>query len=474
MKHVVIIGGGISGLAAAYYAQQAGGVRVTLLERGARVGGKILSETVDGFVVEGGPDSFISQKPAGMELCRELGLSGELMGANPEHKTTYVVSGGKLHAMPEGMMLMAPTMVLPFLKSRLFSWAGKMRMGMELVLPARKDAEDESLANFVRRRLGREALEKLAGPLLGGIYAADPERMSMESTFPLFPELERKYGSLLKGMLKRKKARTASAAQAKKSGAQTAMFVTLRGGLEQLVSALQERIAAGTIRLNQKIERIEREPDGFKIAIEGEPAIHADDIVFCTPAFVTAELLREVAPRLAEKLNAVRYVTTATVSLGYRLAELEHDLDGYGFIVADGEKRRITACSWSSTKFSHRAPQELALIRAFVGGARAEHLAEQAPAALIAMVREELKATMGIAAEPVLARAYAWRFANPQYDVGHKKRVEEMERLAAETPGIYLAGAALYGPGIPDCIQTSKNAVGRLAAQLENEMMETA
>lgn len=241
-----------------------------------------------------------------------------------------------------------------------------------------------------------------------------------------------------------------------------------------MIDALVARIEPGTIRLNQKIDGITREQDGYRIAIAGGEALHADDIVFCTPAYVTGELVDGIAPELGQRLRALRYVTTATVSVGYRRDEVGHALDGYGFIVAAGEKRRITACSWSSTKFGHRAAGDRVLIRAFVGGARNEELAEQDESALIALVREELKATMGITAEPVMARAYQWRSSNPQYDVGHKQRVAEMERMASETPGIYLAGAALYGPGLPDCIQTSKNAVARIMAQKNTPTLETA
>ncbi|HEY0306566.1 MAG TPA: protoporphyrinogen oxidase [Acidobacteriaceae bacterium] len=466
MKNVVIIGGGITGLAAAYYLQQHahGAIRVTLIESSSRLGGKITSVREDGFLIEGGPDSFITQKAGALALCRELGLDGDLTPSNTAHKTTYVVSGGKLHAMPEGMMLMAPTMMIPFLRSGLISWPGKMRMGMEMFLPRRDNDGDESLSSFITRRLGAEALDKLAGPLIGGIYAADPEKLSLRSTFPMFLEMEKKYGSLLRGMLRRKKAAAAPAATQAAPAAATqpavkrapmSMFMTLRGGLQQLVDTLVARIDPASILLGRQILPITPDAGGYRIDFSDGDHMHADEVLFATPAHVTGDLLTWIDPQLSVKLHAIRYVSTATVSLAYKVSDLGKKPDGFGFVVPHSERRKITACSWSSTKFDHRAPEDGVLLRVFVGGDRAQELAELSEEALAEMAREELRITMGITATPVLTKVYRWCKGNPQYDVGHLDRVEEIDGMAAKHPGLHLAGAAFRGAGIPDCIQSA-------------------
>jgi oxygen-dependent protoporphyrinogen oxidase len=460
MTRTVIVGGGISGLATAFHLQECGLRDYTLIEGAPRWGGKITTAREDGFTIEGGPDSFITQKTAGTELCKRLGLEDQLVGSNSgKGATVYIWSGGRLHAMPEGMMLMAPTMVLPFLRTRLISWSGKLRMGMEVFIPRARGDEDESLAGFVRRRLGAEALNKLAGPLMGGIYAADPERMSLKSTFPMFLEMEKKHGSLLRGMMKRARARTAHGAK------RPPMFMTLRGGLQQLSDALVAQLPQESLRAGCSALAVHRHAGRYRIDLSDGSCLLAEDVVFATPSFATADLVEQLDPVLAERLRAIRYVSTATVSLGFRRSEIAHPLQGSGFIVPPSEGRRITACSWSSAKFQHRAPQDCVLLRVFIGGALAEELAEQDEAVLVQLAREELQAILGIAATPVLAKAYRWPKANPQYDLGHEERVAEIERSLSNLPGLYLAGAAYHGPGIPDCIQSGRKAAQTIAAR---------
>jgi len=456
----VIVGGGISGLATAYTLQERGPRDYTLIEGSPRWGGKITSVHENGFTIEGGPDSFITQKAAGLDLCKRLGLEDQLVGSNSgKNAATFIWSGGRLHRMPEGMMLMAPTMVLPFLRSRLISWPGKMRAGLEVFIPRARGDEDESLAGFVRRRLGNELLNKIAGPLMGGIYAADPERMSLKSTFPMFLEMEKKHGSLLLGMMKRTRPRVAHGAK------RPPMFMTLRGGLQQLSDALAARLPETNLRVGCRAISVSRYAERYKIDLSDGSSLLADDVVFATPSFVTADLVEQLDPTLAERLRAIRYVSTATVSLGFRRSEIAHPLQGAGFIVPPGEGRRITACSWSSAKFNHRAPEDCVLLRVFIGGALAEELAEQDEAALVQLAREELQVILGIAATPVLARAYRWSKANPKYDLGHEERVAEIERSLPNLPGLHLAGAAYHGPGIPDCIQSGTKAAAAIAAR---------
>ena len=474
MKKIAIIGGGITGLATAFYLQEYthGAVDITLIESAPRLGGKIASAQESGFVIDGGADSFLTRKTVMLDLCRKLGLEDQLVGSNSAKRTTYVWSRGHLHPMPEGMMLMAPTMVLPFLRSRLVSWRGKLRMGMEMFIPKRPKDEDESLASFVRRRLGKEALDKIAAPLMAGIFAADPEILSMQSTFPTFLEMERKHGSLLRGILQQKRAKERIPVRPGPKDVSPSMFMTLRGGLQQLVDAIVSRLHPQTVLLNRHVLSVTRDQEQYRIDLSDGPCILADEIVFATPAYVTANLIREIDPVLAMKLRAIRYVSTATVSLGFESSDINFPLDGFGFVVPHNENRQITACSWSSTKFNHRAPEGYALIRVFVGGARAEALAELDEAALVELAREELRAIMGITATPLLTRTYRWHKANPQYDVGHQARTADIDKIVAWHPGLHLAGAAYHGSGIPDCIQGAIKVAQSIARKTQHKQEE--
>ncbi len=461
MNKTVIVGGGIAGLATAFYLQEFGSSNYTLIECSPTCGGKITSTSRDGFLIEGGPDSFITQKPAALNLCKRLGLGDQLVGSNTgKQATTYVWSGGRLHPMPEGMMLMAPTMVLPFLRSSLISWPGKIRMGMELFIPKLNSTQDESLASFVRRRLGTEALNKIAGPLMGGIHAADPEKLSLSSTFPMFQDMEKKHGSLLRGMMKRPKRGTAN------SSKPTPMFMTLHGGLQQLSDALVAQLPAHTVRSGCTVLNVRPHEAQYQVLLSDGSSILADHIVFATPSYVTADLVQQTDPTLASRLRAIRYVSTATVSLAFRRADIAHPMQGAGFIVPKSEGRKITACSWSSAKFPHRAPDDSVLLRVFIGGALAEDLAEQDEPALIELARNELRTIMGITAAPILAKAYRWNKANPQYDLGHGSRITEIEQSLTDLPGLYLAGAAYRGAGLPDCIQSGIIAARSIAERV--------
>jgi oxygen-dependent protoporphyrinogen oxidase len=451
MKHTIIIGGGITGLTAAYYLQKAcnGEIAVTLIEGSQRLGGKIATARTGGFLVEGGPDSFLARKTVTLELCRELGLEDQLQPARAGKYPTFVWSGGRLRPLPMG--------VKPMVGSRLISLPGKLRMAAEVLIPPRRMDGDESVASFMRRRFGSEMLEKLAGPLMGGIYAADPERLSLESTFSFLRVMEKKYGSVLRGW---KKVRGGSQGKAGRS-----MFLTLRGGLLQLTEALETAIGPAVIERDVPVAAVLPQQGRYEVVLEDGRSLTADDVVFATPAHVTAGLLAYIDTALAERLRAIRYVTTATVSLGFREQDLPQGLDGFGFVVPRMEQRRINACTWTSTKFEGRAPDGHVLMRVFVGGAGAEANAERTNEALIALARQEVDAAMNIAAEPVLAQVYRWTKGNPQYEVGHRERVMEIEHLAAKHRGLYLAGAAYHGAGIPDCIENAQAVVRELAGK---------
>lgn len=464
---IVIVGGGIAGLATAYSLQKEAAAHeldlaLTLVERDTRLGGKVVTDTPGGFVIEGGPDSFITQKPWALELCRELGLEERLVGTNDGPRTTYVLRGGKLRKMPDGMMMIIPTRFMPFVTSGLISWRGKLRMGLDLLIPPRRDDADESLAHFIRRRLGEEALDVLAEPLMAGIHVSDAETLSLQAAFPRFIDTERRYGSLTRGMVA---ARRASAAQAKDHPAdKITAFMTLQRGLQEIIGALEQAIHAD-VRLSTGVTGLAIDPDGtYHLTLSDGARLEADAAVLATPAYVSAELLRDAAPEIAAKLDTIRYVSTATISLGYDASAFEHPLNGFGFVVPRSEPTRLLACTWTSTKFPQRAAPGTVLLRAFVGGPRREDLTMLDDGALVRLVREELETIMGVHAAPTVARVFRWHRANPQYEVGHLDRVSEIEALCP--PGLYLTGSAYRGVGIPDCIRQGQDTASSAAQHL--------
>lgn len=469
---VVIVGGGISGLSAAWYLEQnarARGVEVdyTLVESATRWGGKLFTETVDSdgpqpFVVEAGPDAFITMKPWALELAREIGLSDHLIPINPDVSTIYVLDHGRPVAMPEGVLLMVPTRFWPFVSSRLFSLPAKLRMGLELVIPPRRDDADETLANFVRRRLGTQALDKIAEPLMSGIYNADAEAMSIMATFPRFRELEKKHGSLIRGMVK---SRPAKRGLAPGAPASTSAFMSFRGGVQELSDALVPRLG-GDLRPGTRIaEMTAVAGGGYRLTTDRGDAIHADAVILTTAAYTAADLLRAMSPAVAGMLDGIRYLGTGTLSLAYRAADVTKPLDGLGLVVPKGENRPINAITISSTKFSHRAPRDTVLLRVFYGGTRSPASMDYDDQRLLTVVRDELRDILGIHAAPLFHRIYRWPRANPQYDVNHLERVS---RIETELPrGVYVTGGAYRGVGMPDCVQQAKATVERVIEQLE-------
>jgi oxygen-dependent protoporphyrinogen oxidase len=461
--HIAIVGGGITGLAAAYYLtkkSRAAGVPLsyTLLEASPNLGGKIVSERAGGFLVEGGPDCFLTRKPWALSLCRELGLESDLLGTNEARRKVYVLNGGRLHPLPAGVMLIVPTQFLPFATSRLISIPGKLRMAMDLFIPPRREDGDETLASFVRRRLGDEALDKIAEPLLSGIHVSDPERLSLKSSFPRLMEVERKYGSLIRGMLA---ARRAMHQSSNGSRPRLPMFMSLRGGMQQLVDAVVARLEPTALRVNRPVETVRHtgasEP-GYQVHLQGGEVLEADAVIMATPADVSGRLLQELDVGLAAELGRMRYVSTAVVSLGYRPQAGLPNLKGFGFIIPKSEDRLISACTWSSTKFDYRAPEGHSLVRCFMGGPANEAMAELDDAAMTQVVRQELADIMGLHAEPDVVRIYRWHKVNPQYDLGHLDRVAHMREHVAQHSGLFLAGSSYDGVGVPDCVRQGKEA----------------
>ena len=466
MKRAVIIGGGISGLSVAYYltrevARSEVDIEVTLIEKGKRFGGCIVTEKVDGFIIEGGPDCFLSEKPWALQLCEDLGLGDRLLCTNEENRKVFILSRGRLHELPEGFMLMIPTSFTPFLKSSLISLPGKLRMAMDLFLPRKRSGEEESLAQFVRRRLGNEALEKIAEPLVAGIHAGTPETMSLSSTFPRFIQLEEEYRSLILAMLARKK--MAREFAQRRSGTKRTMFMTLLDGMMELTDALKARLDKRSLLSNKRVTRINRLRDTdfpnnpiYQVHMESGEALRADCVVLATPGYVTAELLQDMDGPLSEVLLSIPSVSTATISLAYRGAEVHHPLDGFGFVVPRAENRKIMASTWTSVKFSNRSPPDSVLLRAFVGGAQNEDLVRMDEEVIIDIVRKELMDIMGITADPILTRIYRWDKSMPQYRLGHAERLSHLEERLLRYPGLYLTGCAYRGIGISDCIHDGK------------------
>lgn len=468
-KRVVVVGGGIAGLAAAYRLKTRGGVSVTLVESDSRLGGKIRTDRVDGFVVEGGPDTFLSYKPRGIGLCRELGLEDRLHGTNEKVRRTFVMRGGALYELPEGLTGLIPSRFGPMLRTGLISPLGKLRMGLDYLIPPRSTNGDESLAAFVERRLGRELYDRLIEPLMSGIYAGDGEQLSLGATFPQLRQTEREHGSLIRGMLAAKRGRPVSGRGGTgPGGKQWPAFVTPTTGLAEIVEALESRLGDVDIRRGTPVGRVEAGPVGYRLILENGEALGAESVVLATPAFVTSRLVEGLDPDMAGVLRAIPHVSTATVSVAYPLGDIPRPLDGYGYIIPRAEGRSILACTWTSTKFPHRAPEGYGLIRAFIGRAGQGDVLRGSDDDLVGLVREELRAVLGITAPPMMRRVFRWPDAMPQYTLGHLDRLATIERRLAAHPGLFVAGNAYRGIGIPDCIQSGESAAERMLGFLES------
>jgi oxygen-dependent protoporphyrinogen oxidase len=464
MTHATIIGGGIAGLSTAYYlqkhARESGrALPWTLLEATPRLGGKIITERVEGeFTVEGGPDSFVTDKPWCLELCHELGLADQLIPSNELQRKVYILRDGRLVAFPSGFRLTIPTELKPFLSTPLISPLGKLRMAMDYFVPPREGDGDISLADFIGRRLGHECVDRIAGPLMAGIFVSDPQRLSMKGTFPRFLDMEKKHGSLIKAA----KAARLHPSPVNPLAAGHAMFNSLRRGMGHLAESLAGRLE-GDVRLAHQALGIQRGGGRLRVDTDHGP-VETDAVVLALPAYHAARLVKDIHPDLSEQLAALRYLSTTTVTSAFMREDLPEgrELDGFGVLIPAPENRQIIACTWSSVKFRHRAPSGTFLLRAFIGGHPRQELAELPDDRIIALVSEEYRKLFGITAAPIFHRIYRWHRGNPQYDVGHLDRVAEMERIAAETPGLFLAGSAFHGIGMPDCIRSGKTAAQRI------------
>ena len=474
MNRIMIIGGGIAGLSAAYYAvkkskEQGLPVQLTLIESDSRWGGKIITDRAvfdDGqFIIEGGPDTFLATKPYATALCKELGLGERLHGTNPNQKNTYVLHRNKLEPLPDGLAMMIPTNMQAIFKSHLVSWFGKARMGLDFILPPQALNGDESLGTFVSRRLGREAYENLIEPLMSGIYAGDGDALSLASTFPYLRDLEIKYASLARGALEMRKQSNGKSVQGSRSA-----FLTPTTGLVEIVEALVNYLQANNVdlRLNTRVTRITYQSPVlskvkgslFYVKLETGASLESDSVILATPAPVSGTLLASFDLELATVLQSIPYISTATISLAYRQSDLPRPLDGYGYVIPRREGRKALACTWTSTKFPHRAPEGYALIRVFVGRAGQDNPGNEND--LLALAKEELALTLDITAEPILSRVFLWESAMPQYNLGHPEKLSQIESALERHPGLAFAGNGYRGIGIPDCIHSGELAVNKI------------
>jgi len=439
---VFIVGGGISGLSAAWYLDKAG-IRATLVEQSARLGGVIQTEHVQGSTLEAGPDSFLAIKPAALELIRNVGLADQVIGSNDHSRSTFIQKRGRLEPLPDGMMMMVPTKILPVVRSRLLGWGTKIKMGLEYF---RRPSEqpDRSVRDFLHDHYGQESVDYLAEPLLAGIYGGDPAQLSANSVLTRFVELEKKYGSLTRGIL---------AERRPSSGGP--LFRTLRGGLSTLIEALEGSVD----RVQGTAEALERIAGMWRVRVNGEWT-QAGSVVLAVRAYQAAALLQPHAPELASLLNAIPYTSSLTLSIGFNRAGIKHPLNGHGFLVPKLERKHVKACTWVHRKFDYRVPENQVVMRCFMSG---ESL-DQSDSALLDIARAELRDIMGVEAEPIFHTIHRWPRSMAQYTVGHEKRIEEVRSRAGALSGLYLAGNYFDGIGIPDCIRLGKAAAEAIAA----------
>ena len=447
---VAVIGGGITGLAAAYELQLRG-VHVRLIEATPRLGGVILTERIDGWVIDAGPDALLVHKPAAVNLCGELGLADRLMSTQ-RPRTAYVLRDGRLCPLAEGTFLGFPVGVGALARSSLFTWTGKLRMACEVAIP-RAEADDESIGSFVRRRFGREALDYLADPLLAGIHAGDADRLSMRALFPQLVDAEHRSGGVLRSL------RTLRVAPSERGA-----FVSLPGGIGELVDRVAAALRPGTVTLASRVTGLHR---GAQFSIESDAgSLDARAVIVSVPAYAAAGLLRGIDPTLARLCEGVPYASTATVAFGYRRDQIRHPLNGTGFVVPRVERSPLLAATWVTSKWPGRAPDGCALVRAFLGGGRDPHRLEGSDAELIAAARDALTTILDIRGDPVLTRLYRFPRQSPQYEVGHLQRSAAIHQRAASVPGLFLAGSGFRAIGIPDCIADGRATAARATEYL--------
>lgn len=467
-RKVAIVGGGIAGLAAAYelmkQAREKGlSLSLDVFESRRRLGGVILTEREDGFVLDAGPDAILTLKPAAVELCRELGLEDEIIPTRDEDRGVALYSRGALRPLPYGTGSSWIWKIAAYASSGVVSWGSKLRMAGDLVLPRGPVKEDESMADFFGRRLGREAVERIIDPLIAGIYSGDPDRLSIYSTFPRFPQMVAKNRSILLTMLK--------APQSSRSGGRTLpVFCSLRDGLGRLVEALGDRLHGANLFVGTDATAVRRIEGGYTLETPGGARGPYTDVILAVPAWAAGRILGDELDSVKKMMESIRYVSSGAVFLAYRRADVADRPRGYGFLVPDCEGRRINGATWISNKFEGRSPDDGFLVRCFVGGDRTAEELGRDDEAMVRMCREELREIAGITAEPLFSRVYRWNRSNPQYDVGHAQRARAIDAALAAHPGLHVTGSGFRGVGLPDCVKDGRETARRLleSSQAEN------
>jgi oxygen-dependent protoporphyrinogen oxidase len=459
---IAIVGGGISGLSAALAIEKAraqgAAADYVLFESAPRVGGSMFSERVDGCLVEGGPDSFLTEKPWAAMLCRELGIADRLIGSNDHLRKTYILVHNRLIAMPDGLQFMVPTKIVPTAMSPLFSWGTKLRMAGELLHPPRPMTSDETVAEMVERHFGAEVVDRLADPLLSGVYGGDAASLSARAVLPRFVEMEEKYGSLSRAMLAARKRMRAAARETPPPS----LFTSLEDGMQQLVTAIVARLTPANLRTSTPVRAVARRDDGWELRTESGSE-RFEGLIFATPAWAAGQLISAVDESLGADLAAIPYSSSITVTMGYSQQQLRTLPPGFGFLVPRSERRRMLACTFVHNKFPHRAPEGKGLLRCFLGGSTDEAALELSEDEVEKIVLQELKSILRLDTEPRFIRVYRWRRAMAQYSVGHLDRVTRIEAAAERLPAFAIAGNCFRGIGVPDCIRTGQQAAASLA-----------
>jgi oxygen-dependent protoporphyrinogen oxidase len=462
---IAIIGGGISGLSAAYYLEQerakGAPVEYTLFESSNRLGGVMFSDKVEDCVVEGGPDSFLTEKPWANQLCAELGIANDLIGSNDSQRVTYILVNGRLVPMPDGLMFMVPTKLIPTALTSLFSWSTKFKMLGELMHPPQPVHKDETVAQMVERHFGAEVVDRLADPLLSGVYGGDASSLSVRAVLPKFVEMEENYGSLCRAMLAGRK--KMAAMQKAKGYAPKPLFSSLRGGMQQLIDAIVARLTPQWLRTSTVISQLSQKENGWEL-VTPQGIERFDSVIFATPARIASTMLARVNAQLSDDLGKVEYSSSITVTLGYKREDLKACKPGFGFLVPRSEGTRMLATTYVHTKFPFRAPDNKALVRCFLGGAKDQSVLRLSDEEVTAVVRKELQQITGLKADPWFVKVYRWDRAMAQYTPGHLERIERIGETLRQMRTLSIAGNFYKGIGVPDCIRTGKEAAQHMAS----------
>lgn len=461
MKRVAIIGGGIAGLSAAYYLEQArrngAELQWILLEKSDRLGGVIQTEHRDGFVLEAGPDSFLTVRPGAAQLCNDLAIGDQLIKSNDAERKTYILIKGRLVQIPEGLEFMVPTRIWPMVRTSLFSFSTKLRMAQEMFASSGVSPKDESVASFVRRHFGGEMVDRVAEPLLAGVYGGDAEQLSVQAVLPRFVELERERGSLVRATLEAHKQRARSGAPPQP------LFTSLKFGMQQMVDTLVSSLPSTSLLLSQRDVSLQRVSGAWRI-ITSRGEAEADEILLAVPAPAAAALLEPAHSQLASRLAGIQYTSSAAVVLGYGQADVP---PGFGFLVPRSEGRKMLACTFVNRKFRYRAPEGSLLLRCFFSSSRVRGLLTwYSDDALLDLAQRELQEMIGLKATPLFHRVFRWACALPQYTTGHLERVAEMEKYLEGIPGVHIIGNSFYGVGIPDCIRSARKAAETITSSV--------